>query len=114
MGASQRVSRGFHRLALVLAILGFLAVAALTAHIAFDLAEQRQRALDEQLELTCAKRELLADIVQAKSQGGRWVCAIANYLRSVRDGGGGVRGCAHDMEDNKMPTKKVRHRPTQV
>src|SRR5262249_10406564 len=73
MGASQRVSRGFHRLALVLAILGFLTVAALTAHIAFDLAEQRQRAHDEQLELACAKRELLADIAQAKSQGGRWV-----------------------------------------
>jgi hypothetical protein len=60
MSAAQRVSRGFHRLAVFLAAIPLIVGGTWAFSIARDEAYSARRSHDEQVELDCAKKRLTA------------------------------------------------------
>jgi hypothetical protein len=58
VSTSQRVSRGFHRLGLLLAAIPLLAGAAFYFFLAFDTANDAQRLHDEQMAFICAQEAI--------------------------------------------------------
>jgi hypothetical protein len=66
MGASTRVSRGFHRLALFLAAMPLLLGAVISFYAALDAAGNAAISHDEQVQLFCARTPLLNDDAVAR------------------------------------------------
>lgn len=64
MAASQRVSRGFHRLALFLAAIPLLVGGGLSLFIAIDQANKAKAMHEEQARLMCAQTALKSDVPQ--------------------------------------------------
>ena len=64
MAASQRVSRGFHRLALFLAAIPLLVGGGLSLFIAIDQANKAKAMHEEQARLVCAQTALKSDVPQ--------------------------------------------------